>query len=281
MLSLSIPAMEMNTQFHSFPAVSNRQLRAREITADYSKELLFILDENRHVIHLFNKQLILINQFTLPFPIDHFTPAPSANLLFLKCVIYAQVYLQAIDMHSGYLVTRWSFSVLYNSIACDLALSLYTCDYLASRIIIFNVFEPDYSFLLSPKTFHLTPWVVKLCPDNNSLLVQNVQPAHYTQVYDLLGNLLKYFSYKPSEFVGYAFTSACINSVIVCIPRQHEIHIRNKQKSKQIKLGGFGEEIGLFVRPFSITYFPPDLYIISNESKSHPIQYIHIKQLCL
>ena len=274
--------MDIKPLFHSFPPVStelNNKLRAQEITVDYSKELLFILDENRHVIHTFNKQLIYINQFTLPFLIEYITTAPSANFLFIKCIISKQVYLQVIDMFNGSMITRWLFPVRYNSIACDLSLSLYTCDYLASRIKIFNVFEPDNSFILSPNTFRLTPWVVKLGPDNQSLLVQNLEPTHFIQVYDLLGNLLKYFSHKSNEFVGAAYTSASIDSVIVCIPRQHEIHIRNKQENKMIKLGGFGDEIGLFNRPFLITFFPPGLYIICSDSKSHPIQYIYIKQL--
>ena len=274
--------MEISPQFHSFPPVltePNRKLRARDITTDYSKELLFILNDERRVIHTFNKQLFHLNQFTLPFVIECITAAPNANLLFLKCGISSQVYLHVIDMFSGSMITRWLFSVSYISIACDLTLSLYTCEYQSSRIKIFNVFEPVNSFLLSPSTFQLTPWVVKLCPDNHSLLVQNLEPAYFMQIYDLLGNLLKYFSHKPTEFVGGAFTTSSLNSVIVCIPQQHEIHIRNKQGSKLIKLGGFGDELGLFVHPFVIAYLPPDLYIICSESKSHPIQCIYIKQL--
>ena len=263
--------------FPPLPMESRVKLRAQEISLDYARELIFIFEEDTQVIHTFNKQLQHLHQFRLSFYVESMTTAPNSDLLFVKCTLSGSVYIQVIDMFSGSVVTRWEFSSYLVSLACDAALSLYTCDYLNSQIRVFDVLQPVSVFSLSPIKLHLTPLSIKLGTDMMSLLVQNLEPEYFLQVYDLCGNLLKYFSNTSGSFVGDSFAAANLSCVVVCMAKQHELHILNKHSDKVLTLGGFGNTIGHFIRPFAVAFLPPDLVIICNESHSFPIQCLSFK----
>ncbi|KAI6662022.1 hypothetical protein LOD99_9624 [Oopsacas minuta] len=263
--------------FYPFPSLSmeSHKLRALMITVDYVRELVFLYDEDRQ-IHTFNKQLQHLNQFKLNFHVESITTAPDSNLIFLKQSLCKETFIQVVDMFSGSLVTSWKLSSCHMGITCDSSGNLYTCDYLNSRIKIFDMFEPvSTSFTLSPMNFQLTPYTVKLAPDKFSILVQNLEPAFFFQVYDLCGNLLKTFSNNKENYVRDSFTTANMNCAIVCI--HHELHFLDQQSDTMITLGGFGRTIGSFIRPFAIAFLPPDLFIICNESVSYPIQCLNFQ----
>ena len=273
------PKMFSSTPLSTQSQPLTLKLRAREIAVDHQEQLLFILDDDRRIVHTFDRALRHMSSFTLDFNVESMTAAPSANLLFLISKVSGQPYIQVVEIFQGSLVSRWRFSSSFVSLACDLAGRLYTCEFMQSRIVAFQGDEPPFSFPLGPHPCSLTPMDVKLSPDKASLLVQNLEPAHFIQVYDLLGHLLRTFSSAAENFVRDAFTTKNIDFAIVCLTHQHGLHVLDRNGNVQEKIGGFGDDIGSFVRPFAIAFIPPDLFIICNKSSSYPIQCFNINNI--